>query len=594
MNRLNEIIANLQTHQVDIDQALSDVKQLLKEEKLQEADLIEGLYQLHARNAISEAHYDLFFSSLVNIPPQDTIIDDSTRINLAHEQQDKTRISGDDQTVLHTAVEDKTVVRPATEQETVLTDKKKSGNNHLAETVIAGQPQLLDTTAETVVANATIENVTQPYSFATTPPRKKPLILKPGSIIKDRFILQRKIGSGGMSVVFKALDLRKQEAKNTYPYVAIKLLGDVFKQHPQSFLTLERESQKIQNLAHPNIITVYDFDRDQDTIYMTMECLDGESLDETILKNKLGMPLKDALPFIDSMCKALQYAHSKDIIHSDFKPENVYLTKDNIVKVLDFGIARAKQLPEADEFDAGSLGALTPAYASCEMFERKTPDPSDDIYALGCITYKLLTGIHPFKEKSAIDARNEGLKPKKINELNRRQWQTLEDSLAFSREERIATVEEFYNGIAPKKRSPLLIASTTAMIIALALSVYFWTIYKQKPVIPLKKLTTEQLQSIDNYLEVAELYFTMGYLASPPGDSAFDQYEKILAINPAHQEAIEGKKRIVNKYKTLAESKLKSGDKNESLEMINMGLFVDPEHESLLSLKEEIENTRDF
>jgi len=589
MDRLNKIITNLQTQQVDIEQALSEVKQLLKEENLQEADLIEGLYQLRARNAISESLYDTVFNSLGNIPSQETIIDDSTRVNLTHEQQDKTRIAGDNQTDL-TTVDDKTHVESKTQQETVIADHIISSKSDLAETVIAEQTHRVNTTAETIVANPTIENATQPYSFTTTASRKKqPLILKPGSIIKDRFILQRKIGSGGMSVVFKALDLRKQEAKNTHPYVAIKLLGDVFKQHPQSFLTLERESQKIQNLAHPNIITVYDFDRDQDTIYMTMECLEGESLDETILKNKLGMSLKDALPFIDSMCKALQYAHSKDIIHSDFKPENVYLTKDNIVKVLDFGIARAKQLPDAEEFDAGSLGALTPAYASCEMFERKTPDPSDDVYALGCITYKLLTGIHPFKEKSAIDARKEGLRPKKISQLNRRQWQTLEGSLAFAREERIETVEEFYNGIAPKKRSPLLIASTTIMIIALALSGYFWTIYKQKPVIPLKKLTAEQLRSIDNYLEVAELYFDMGYLASPPGDSAFDQYEKILAINPAHQKAIAGKKRIVNKYTTLAESKFESGDKKEALQMIKMGLFVDPENDSLLSLKDEIE-----
>jgi len=588
MNRLNEIITSLQTQQVDVNQALAEVKSLLKEEKLQEADLMEGLYQLRARNVISDGLYDLVFSSLESNAPQDILTDDKTRFKTVT-TADKT-LAVDDNTVLHSTGDDKTVVRTATQDETVIAVHHSEINS--AETVLSDHDHNnanLDTTAETVFADDNdIENATQSFNFSPSGTRKKPLILKPGSIIKDRFILKRKIGSGGMSVVYKALDLRKQEAKNAHPYVAIKLLGDVFKHHPQSFLTLERESQKIQNLAHPNIITVYDFDRDQDTIYMTMECLDGESLDETILKNKVGLPLHEALPVIDGMCKALQYAHSKDIIHSDFKPENVYLTDDNFVKVLDFGIARAKQLPESDEFDVGSLGALTPNYASCEMFERKEPDPSDDIYALGCITYKLLTGVHPFGEKSAIDARDEGLKPKKINTLNRRQWQTLEDSLAFNREDRIATVEVFYTGIAPKTRSPLLIASTTAMILALALSAYFWTIYKQKPVIPLKKLTTEQIQQIDDYMEVADLYFTMGYLASPPGDSAFDQYEKILAINPAHQKAIAGKKRIVHEYRKLATEKAEAGEKNEALQMIKMGLFVDPENETLLSLKKEM------
>src|SRR5262249_50294538 len=148
-----------------------------------------------------------------------------------------------------------------------------------------------------------------------------------------------------------------------------------------------------------------------------MELLKGRSLDSLVREVKgKGTGRDIALPIIRGIAEGLAYAHRKGIVHSDLKPGNVYLTEDNTPKILDFGIARA--VPSAvpsgearDEFDAGSLGAYTEAYATSEMIEGVDPHPADDLYALGIIGYELLTGAHPYKRLSAPAADKERLKP---------------------------------------------------------------------------------------------------------------------------------------------------------------------------------------
>ncbi len=146
--------------------------------------------------------------------------------------------------------------------------------------------------------------------------------------------------------------------------MAIKVLSEDFQQHPESWIALQREARKSQQLAHPNIITVYDFDRDGGTVFMTMELLEGEPLTAVLKRIQgSGLPFKKAWPLIEGMARALAYAHQRGIVHSYFKPGNVFITRENVVKVLDFGIARAIKRPGQQEdktlFDPGSLGALT-------------------------------------------------------------------------------------------------------------------------------------------------------------------------------------------------------------------------------------------
>ncbi len=281
--------------------------------------------------------------------------------------------------------------------------------------------------------------------------------LGPGVTLKERFVLLEKLGQGGMGVVFKAKDLLKVEAKDKDPYVAIKVLTDAFKKYSGSFIALQREASKAQRLAHPNIATVYDFDRDDNTVFMTMEFLQGKPINQ-LIKEIAKKPLKmdHALHIIDELCSGLAYAHEKQLIHSDFKPGNCFLLNDGHVKLLDFGIARASTAPdeerEATMFDPAKLSAVTPAYATPEMFAGMNPDPRDDIYGLACVAYQLLAGgKHPYNKVASPKIKELGIKPKPIKGLNRRQQKTLMKALSVVREDRIDSVAKFADGMRAKK-----------------------------------------------------------------------------------------------------------------------------------------------
>ena len=269
-----------------------------------------------------------------------------------------------------------------------------------------------------------------------------------GDTLNNRFVLEECLGVGGMGTVYKALDLRKLEASDRRPHVAIKVLNLQFRGNPKSLIALQREARKAQTLAHRNIVTVYDFDRDGQVVFLTMEYLQGRPLSRILRAPGFkGMPLADALPIVRGMGSALAYAHERGFVHCDFKPANVFLTDGGEVKVIDFGIARVFQRPQqetdATVFDPGSLGALTPAYASPEMLEHLEPDPRDDVYALGCMTYEMLTGVHPFDRLSATQARNAHFKLRRPESMGSRQWRALKHALSFERELRTLSVTRF-------------------------------------------------------------------------------------------------------------------------------------------------------
>lgn len=304
-----------------------------------------------------------------------------------------------------------------------------------------------------------------------------------GDTLNGRFVLEECIGFGGMGTVYKALDLRKLEASDRKPYIAIKVLNVQFRGHPKSLIALQREARKAQTLAHPNIVTVYDFDRDGSMVYLTMEYLTGKSLSQTLrMPGFTGMPYAQALHIVSGIAKALAYAHERGFVHCDLKPANVFLTDTGEVKVIDFGIARvfrkSEEDVEATVFDAGSLGGLTPAYASPEMLEHLVPDPRDDIYALACITYELLTGRHPFDRVSATQARSAGIRPQRPKNLGHRQWRALKAALSFERETRTPTVTRFLQEMSGEHRTAATVAlatsgATIALLFAAALS-YYW------------------------------------------------------------------------------------------------------------------------
>ncbi len=293
----------------------------------------------------------------------------------------------------------------------------------------------------------------------------------PGSVLKERFELVNVLGEGGMGKVYRARDLLKVEAKDKNPFMAVKTLSGDFREHPEAFMALQREASKAQRLAHPNIATVFDFDRDGTTIYLTMELMEGEELSSFIKRLPAGgLPVPEAMKLIKQLCDGLAYAHSKSLVHSDFKPGNAFITSEGTVKLLDFGIARASKTRRdatgvTTIFDPSELGALTPAYASLEMFDGDDPDPRDDIYALACVSYELLTGKHPFNKLSAPKVLEKGLRPAPIAKLSKRQNRALLNALAIRREDRTPAVEQFWDGLRPRKNRILQYGPITIAIL---------------------------------------------------------------------------------------------------------------------------------
>ena len=275
------------------------------------------------------------------------------------------------------------------------------------------------------------------------------------SKINNRFILKEALGAGGMGVVYRAIDLRKQETGDNNPYVAIKLLSTDIEDHPNAFVALQREAKKCQILAHPNIITVYDFDRDGDLVYLTMEELRGQPLDALIKSYSQGLPLDKAIPIITSIAEGLSYAHKKGIIHADLKPANIFYTDENEIKIIDFGIAKVVKdidYQQQDTLNSEDIEGLSPSYASIEMLDHQQIHPSDDIYALGVISYELLTGRHPFNYEPADLAQKNGVKLNKISKIKKHQWLAIKKALSFERDVRFEEATLFRDKFSGKGR----------------------------------------------------------------------------------------------------------------------------------------------
>lgn len=397
--------------------------------------------------------------------------------------------------------------------------------------------------------------------------------LQPGSVIKQRFVLETLIGKGGMGLVFAAIDRRKEEAHDPNPRVALKVLNADFQRHPQSFIALQREARKAQTLAHPNVVTVFDFDRDGDAVYMTMELLTGSSLESMVRGARgKGVGRETALPIIRGIAEGLAYAHRKGIVHSDLKPGNVFVCNDDTPKILDFGIARAVPSANAeasqDIFDAGSLGAYTEAYATDEMVDGIDPHPADDLYALGIIGYELLTGFHPYQRHSAPNARKLGLKPPPLKGLQRREAQALQRCLSFERKDRPKDANEFlklFRGVTVLQKATL--AATAVLALA---SGYLWyeNYLETSPAKPFEDLSLEEQQTFDAAIKGGDEEWGFYVRENNPMQlqAAVVQYATAYRTHPRNRTAVKGLRRT-------AEAMLESTRNAEERQRIAQALW---------------------
>ncbi|MDQ2087157.1 Stk1 family PASTA domain-containing Ser/Thr kinase [Herbivorax sp. ANBcel31] len=213
-----------------------------------------------------------------------------------------------------------------------------------------------------------------------------------GQILGSRYELIEKIGGGGMALVYKA------KCKLLNRFVAVKILRPDFTNDEEFIKRFRIEAQAAASLSHPNIVSIYDVGNEEDTHYIVMEYVDGVTLKE-YLEKKGKLNWKEAVNISIQISLAIEHAHKNNIVHRDIKPHNILFTKDEMVKVTDFGIARAVT-SSTITMAGGTIGSVH--YFSPEQARGGFTDEKSDIYSLGIVLYELLTGELPFDGDSPV------------------------------------------------------------------------------------------------------------------------------------------------------------------------------------------------
>ena len=368
-----------------------------------------------------------------------------------------------------------------------------------------------------------------------------------GSVVRGRFELESMIGEGGMGVVYRAVDRLHKEMQDRDPYVAIKILNSNLKSHPSALIALQRETRKAQLLAHENIINVHTFDRDGSIVYMTMELLDGKSLRTLVEENNAGLPASEAIPMIRSMAKALAYAHDNEIVHADFKPGNVFLTRKKQIKVLDFGLARATPTAAAPEggsvLESPALGGMTPAYASPEVFDGKEPTPSDDVFALAIVAFELLTGRHPFDYERPDAAGLETVKNTALPALSRLQRKALLRAFGVAKVARHKNAGEFLREFDRASRIKRTALATAAAAIAIA-ALLFWG-PDGGPAIPFEALAPEVRAQFERAVTEGQTALSFGTAGI---NEALVYFSNAYDLHPNNPRAVQGLETVADRF----------------------------------------------
>ena len=377
-----------------------------------------------------------------------------------------------------------------------------------------------------------------------------------GSVLRQRFRIEGTLGEGGMGKVFRAVDLLKQEAGDAEMHVALKVIKPEVGDVSATFVSLQREARRAQQLAHPNIVTVYDFDRADGHIYMTMEHLRGSPLSDLLKKNRHGLDPGQARDIVTQVASGLAYAHEEGIVHVDLKPQNVFLLESGRAKILDFGIAKAWQ--ENSRAGEDSFFGYSPPYASTELIAGQPPTPRDDVYALAIVAYALFTGKHPFDWKPADQARDAGMKPARNAAFRRSEWRTIRQGLSFDAESRPADAREFLKRFAPSRiKRAAAAVSIGSVVAALAFVLFFQP--EAGPDIPFEELAPPLRERLTAEMEDADTFAELGDF-----DSAMQLYNAVLLAHPGNLRATKGTNETVEQVLSRVEQLYRQGQLSDA------------------------------
>lgn len=257
-----------------------------------------------------------------------------------------------------------------------------------------------------------------------------------------RFVLQSRLGAGGMCEVCSAIDLRRMECGDPHPVVAVKRLLPEMVGNRKAQLALAREFFTLRHLVHPGVVRVFDLHREHWGVCFSMELLEGASAHSALGEHPSGLG-KSGITAGYKIFDILNYLHAHGVTHGDVKPANIVLEQDGRLVLLDFNVAQFNARPGLASA-AMSRGlekslpvpAFSRLHSSPRMLSGAPPTPSCDVFSASCTVYELLTGEHPYKMMPADQAAKRKLEPARPAFLPGRHWKWLRRGLLFESRER--------------------------------------------------------------------------------------------------------------------------------------------------------------
>ena len=443
--------------------------------------------------------------------------------------------------------------------------------------------------------------------------------------------IDRRIGKGGMATVYLAT-----QSSLSRP-VVLKIL-DIPRDNENSN-QIERflsEGRIVASLNHPNIITIYDIGvTDDNALYISMEYIKGGDL-----KSRIGIPMspEEALDILINIGNGLKTAHEHGVIHRDVKPANILFRDDGTPLLTDFGIA--KQVDNDLNLTSTGVFLGSPNYVSPEQADGKDVDCRTDIYSLGCIFYEMLAGEKPFKSETLFDVVNQHknapipLLPEDVQDYQ----PLLNMMMAKSPHDRFANAEEMIEHIkilqsklgpsmsrldfditlssgltiSKNKRTFIMLMVLLGISSIFFIALQFVDVRLKRPAVNLDQVTVNTTLG-ENFVtaepishntepvseDVINALIWLGNqsleeykLTYPPKDNAYYYFSRLLEINPQSEVARSGILEIADRYALLAEKTLAANDYSKTQAYVDIGLKINPRNETLLSLKQLSEETR--
>ena len=263
------------------------------------------------------------------------------------------------------------------------------------------------------------------------------------NLLNRRYDIGKKIGSGGMSDVFLAYDLKSPNYFRKFKPVAIKVLKSEFIDCDAAIYSLQSEYIIGQHLKNQSLVRAYDFVSDSNKVFLVMERLQGKTLNRIKENYKKSYIFDQKIFLLKKLVDSVAYIHTNLIVHGDLKPSNIFICDDGTLKIIDFGLSST-----SNRRPPNTAYAFSRKFASPERILGGEPSYVDDVYALGCLAHVILTGRHPFGDLSSLDAQKEHLIPSRIFGLDNKAQIIIDQTLSFDPINRPRNAHELYANLS--------------------------------------------------------------------------------------------------------------------------------------------------